>query len=256
MKKLVAVCAVVGAMGLGQAAMAQSSPFNGQWKADKDSMKYEGPISTVTKTAGGFTVVGMGPTAQKIICDGKPHPSNNKTMTSCVMSGGECALEVTKDGKMVRKATISISADGKTRSTKAQIFPPDASPYMVTSESKRVGSGTGMAGRWQETTFAASTDNGVLAIDVKGDMVAFKETDSVKPMDCKLDGTPTKFGDGGLMAVRLASPHVLKVTYKDSDGTLRRTNTFALSADGKTITETDITPAPGSSKMVLTLHKQ
>jgi len=57
------------------------------------------------------------------------------------------------------------------------------------------------------------------------------------------------------MSVKLVDAHTLKVTYKDSEGKVRRENTFALSQDGKTITETDVTPAPGPTTMSVALHK-
>lgn len=45
-----------------------------------------------------------------------------------------------------------------------------------------------------------------------------------------------------------------KLTYSN-DGKAARENTFVLSSDGKTIRETDITPAPSPAKMSVTLHK-
>jgi hypothetical protein len=57
------------------------------------------------------------------------------------------------------------------------------------------------------------------------------------------------------MSLKLADPHTLKVTYKDDKGTVRRENTFELSQDGKTITETDVTPAPSPSTMSETFRK-
>jgi hypothetical protein len=86
--------------------------------------------------------------------------------------------------------------------------------------------------------------------------VGFKETDSSVPVMCKLDGTPTKTpGLGGTMAVKVIDAHTLKVLYTDDSGTVRRENTFALSLDGNTISETDFTPAPGAAAMTLLFHK-
>ena len=55
--------------------------------------------------------------------------------------------------------------------------------------------------------------------------------------------------------MKLDGSHTLKVWYRGSDGKLERSNTFVLSADGKTIHETDVTPAPSPSTMWETFHK-
>ncbi len=57
------------------------------------------------------------------------------------------------------------------------------------------------------------------------------------------------------MSIKLADPHTLKVTYSDDKGVARRNNTFTLSGDGKTITETDVTPEPSASTMTVVLKK-
>jgi hypothetical protein len=57
------------------------------------------------------------------------------------------------------------------------------------------------------------------------------------------------------MEVKLDGPRTLKVTYRDKDGKLQRENTFALSANGKTVKETDVTPAPMASTMSMLFHK-
>ena len=188
-----------------------------------------------------------------MVCDGKPQKTPEGMLT-CTKSGTGYALDLTKDGKRVRKTMISVSADGKTRTSKNERFPSDGKPYTITMVSKRVSGGPGMAGEWKEVKFAESQDTGILTIKVTGDSVALKETDNDKPTVCKLDGTETKVGDLGTMSVKLADSHTLKVTYS-SDGKVRRENTFVLSADGKMITETDVTPAPSPSTMSVVLHK-
>jgi hypothetical protein len=120
---------------------------------------------------------------------------------------------------------------------------------------QRISGGPGVAGQWKEQQFTESTDNGVLSIDVKGDTVAFKETDSVKPVMCKLDGTSVKAGTDRTMAVTKAGARTLKVTYRNDKGEVQRENTFEVSADGKMLTETDRTPAPSPSTMSVTFHR-
>jgi hypothetical protein len=126
----------------------------------------------------------------------------------------------------------------------------------MTTVSSRISGGPGLAGEWKQVKITSTSDTGILTIAIKGNMIDFKETDQPKPVSTKLDGSDTPLGLGGTISARLADPHTLKITYKDGKGTVRRENTFALSSDGKTITETDVTPAPASSKMTVVLHKQ
>lgn len=248
------VGAVACLAALTMTASAQANPWNGQWKGDPASMKFSGATYKVTADADGYTVT-HGTTPTKVVCDGKPQKSENNTMTSCTKSGDTYLLDITRNGKHVRKSTISLSADGKTRIIKSDVTPADGSkPYTMTTKDTRVSGGPGIAGEWKESMFSSSQDNGVLSIQVKGDTVDFKETDYPAPLNCKLDGTKTKMGDS-TVAVKLADPHTLKVTYRDSTDKVRRENTFVLSSDGKSITETDVTPAPSPSRMTLVLHK-
>ncbi len=256
MKRLfVSVCAVMCFLALSRTCMAQSNPWTGSWKVDQSSLKYEGATFSVATDADGFTVTRGGQAQPKVVCDGTEQKSTNGTTLTCTKSADGYAIAASKAGKPTRKTTISISDDGKTRTSKSEIFPADGEPFTMTMISERVSGGPGMAGEWREVKFSSSQDNGVLSITVNGDTVDFKETDSPKPITCKLDGTETKFPGGGSMSVKLADPHTLKVTYKDEDGKVRRENTFALGEDGKTITETDVTPAPSPSTMSVVLHK-
>jgi hypothetical protein len=233
-------------------SVAQGNPWNGSWKTDAASVKYEGPTFTVAMDPGGYSVT-RGSEVTKIVCDGKPQKQDD-TMVSCVKSAAGFSLTVTRGGKQIRKTAVSVSADGKTRTSKSENTPANGAPFSSTAIATRVSGGPGLAGVWKETKNTSSDDKGLLTIAVKGDSVDFKETDTPKPITCKLDGSETKIDGGATMAVKLADAHTLKVTYR-GDGKVRRENTFALSADGKTITETDVTPAPAVSTLSLSLHK-
>ena len=47
--------------------MAQSSPFNGSWKIDPGTMKYDGPTFTVTTSADGYVVTRQGKAMPKTV---------------------------------------------------------------------------------------------------------------------------------------------------------------------------------------------
>lgn len=256
MKRLcVSICAALCFLALSPKCMAQSNPWSGSWKLDPSSLKFEGANFSVATDADGFTVTRGGQAQPKVVCDGKEQKAESGTTLICTKSADGYAISGSKDGKPIRKTMISVSDDGKTRTSKTEFFPLDGDPFTMTMVAERVSGGPGPGGEWKETSFSSSEDSGVLSIAVNGDSVDFKETDSPKPITCKLDGTETKFPMGGSMSVKLADPHTLKVTYKDEEGKVRRENTFALGEDGSTITETDITPAPSPSTMTVVLHK-
>jgi hypothetical protein len=240
---------------LNKTCIAQANPWNGSWKLDPSSLTYAGATFSVATDAEGFTVTRGGQAQPKVVCNETPQKGPDATMVTCTKSADGYTLAVTKDDKPARNTTISVSSDGNTRTSRSEIFPADGAPYTVTMVAERVSGGPGPGGEWKEISFSSSEDSGVLSIAISGDSVDFKETDSPKPITCKLDGTETKFDLGGTMAVKLADPHTLKVTYKDDAGKTRRENTFALSEDSATITETDVTPDPSPSKMSVVLHK-
>jgi hypothetical protein len=256
MKRLLAsCCSLICLVALSKSCVAQANPWDGSWKMDQSSLKYEGPTFSVATDADGYTITRGGTAGPKTVCDGKPHDTPDGAVT-CTKAGTGYAISISKDGKLQRKTMVSLSADGKTRTSKSERFPPGGKPFTVTTVAKRVSGGPGMNGVWQETSFTESQDKGLLTIKVTGDSIAFKETDTDKPVICKLDGTPTKVSElDSNMSVKKVDAHTLKVTYSDKDGKARRENTFVLSPDGKSITETDVTPAPSPSKMSVTFHK-
>ena len=248
------MCSLVCVAALNGSCVAQDNPWNGTWKIDPSTIKYDGPTYTITSDTEGYMVTRGGKADPKVVCDGAPKANPNGSMVTCTKSGSGYRLEVTRDGKPVNNSSVALSADGKTMTRTIHFTPADDSPYTMTLTSKRVSGGPGVSGVWKQMTVAESADTGLLTIQVNGDSVDFKETDVAKPVTCKLDGTETNLSATSTMAVRLADPHTLKVTYK-GDGMVRRENTFVLSEDGKTITETDITPDPSPSTTSMMFHK-
>jgi hypothetical protein len=235
---------------------AQANPWNGSWKIDPSTIKFDGPTFNLTTDVQGYVITRAGKAGPKTICDGKPHKdSTDGSMVTCSKAGSGYLVDVSQNGKRTDRISASLSADGKMMTRKNEVYPTDGtSPFTITTEAKRLSSGTGMNGQWKTVGFQESQDKGILSIEVKGNTVGFKETDSDKPIMCKLDGTPVTF-DGRTMAVKTEGTHTLKVTYRSGKGELQRDNTFVLSPDGKTITETDVTPNPSSSTMSMKFHK-
>jgi hypothetical protein len=248
------VCAAVCCAVVAPVAKAQDSPWNGSWKADVATMKYDGPVFSVVTDADGFTVTMGGVANPKIVCDAGQNKLPDGVMASCTTTETGYEVNSSKNGKPTTHAKISLGGDGKSVTRKTLVFAPDGSTYTVTTRSERVSGGPGMAGSWKMVSFAESQDTGVMTIKVDGDSVAFKETDSDKPIVCKMDGTPVKTGTSTI-GIKPDGAQTLKVTYTGEDGKVRRENTFVLSAEGTMVTETDVTPEPSASTMTMTLRK-
>lgn len=250
------VCALACSFVFVISCSAQGNPWNGSWKLDPATVKYDGPTFTMTTDADGYVVTRQGKAGPKTVCDGKPHKdADDGAMVTCSKAGTGYVLDISNNGKRTNKITTRLSADGNMMIRRNEIFPDDGSkPYTLSNDAKRVSGGPGMNGEWKVVTFKESQDKGILSIHVEGDNIAFKETDNDKPVMCKLNGTPNKFM-GGTMAVKTEGDHTLKVIYTGDNGKVRRDNTFELSPDGKTLIETDLTPNPSPSKMSMQFHK-
>lgn len=248
------VCVFACSICFALPCLSQANPWNGSWKINPATVKYDGPTFTMATDADGYVITRAGKAAPKTICDGNPHKdSTDGAMVTCNKTGSAYVISVMNDGKRTNRITISLSGNTSTR--RNQIFLDDGSKsYTVTNEAKRVSAGSGWNGDWKIVSFKESQDKGILGIEVKGDTIAFKETDNDQPVMLKLDGTPVKFMDG-TMAVKPNGDHTLKVIYRGKDGQVRRDNTFQLSPDGKTLTETDVTPNPSPSTMSMEFQK-
>ena len=237
------VCALACSVFFSLSCIAQANQWNGSWKIDPATLKYDGPTMSLATDATGYVVTRQGKAGPKTICDGKPHKdSTDGAMVTCSKAGSGYVLDVSNNGKRTNKVTITLSADGKMMTRRNEVFPADgSSPFTITTVAKRTSGGPGMNGDWKVVSFKESQDKGILSIHVDGNSVAFKETDNDKPVMLKADGTPVKFM-GGTMAAKMDGPHKLTIIYTGEDGKVRRHNTFELSADGKALTETDVTP--------------
>ena len=250
----ISACVLVSFVALTLPCVAQQNPWNGSWKVDRSTFKYDGPTFSIATDADGFTVTGSGNAGLKVVCDGKPIAHANGSTTTCQKSAAGYELKNTREGKSVSKEKLEISSDGKTITRTLDIAPPDGSPYTITGTLRRISGGTGLSGTWKETAIRTSRDTGVLTILINGNSIDFKETDDNKPITCKLDGSPTTILGTQTMTVKQDDPRTLKVTYSNN-GKVARENTLVLSSDGRTVKETDITPAPWPSTMSVTFHK-
>jgi hypothetical protein len=234
---------------------AQDSPWNGSWKLDPSTLKYDGPTKTIAAEPDGYTVTRQGKASPKVVCNGKPNPPYKGVVTTCTKTSTGYSLQSIRDDKSTRKVKMVISPDGNTLTESMELSPVNDSPFTMTIVSKKVSGGSGSPTVWKQTSLNESQEQGLLTIMVKSDSIDFKESDAVKPVTCKLDGSPTEIGAYRSVSIKPVGKHTLKVTYS-SKGEVDRVNTFELSPDGKTIQEVDVTPAPSQSTTTVVFHKE
>ena len=153
-------------------------------------MKYDGPVFSIKTDADGLVTTRYGKASPKLVCDGKPHAGTNGEMETCEKAASGYHVEYTKDGKPVAKTDLTLMDGGKMSKRVLEVYPPGAPSYQVITDAKRESAGSGWDGTWKVVTFKEPSDQGVLSIDVHGDMVAFKETDNDKPIDASWTGHP------------------------------------------------------------------
>ena len=138
------ICAFACFLSLTVPSMGQENAWNGSWKMDRSTLKYDGPTTSVLTDADGYTVTRGGKTGPKVVCDGKPNPPDDGTVTTCTKTPTGYALENTRDNKQSSKVKIELSPDGKTMTRTAEIFPAEGSPFTMTFG---VETSFGMSGR-------------------------------------------------------------------------------------------------------------
>src|SRR5215469_8982103 len=110
----IGACALVSFAALALPCVAQQNPWNGSWKMDRSTFKYDGPIFSIATDADGFTVTRSEKAGPKVVCDGKPNVQANGTTMTCHKSPTGYELENTRDGRPVSETKVEISSDGKT----------------------------------------------------------------------------------------------------------------------------------------------
>jgi hypothetical protein len=253
------VFALVCVVGLSVPCVAQDNPWNGSWKLDKSTVKFDGPIISVATKGNSFIVSRYGRLAPNHICDGQPRKQDDGRGTTCITTGTGYVIitAATADGKQPElKETVSFSENGKSM-TLVDDTTRQGKPVHTQYVSKRVSGGPGIGGVWKQVTPNESpTDPGILEINAQGTSVVFTRSDGTKPMTYTLDGLPTNIGGQRTAEARMDGS-MLTVTDRN-DGKVTQETTYVLSKDGHTIKEKAVTPEPAPGKTLvsyMTYHK-
>jgi len=224
-------------------ALAADDSFVGLWKLNPDKSQFNGLQYKIEDAGGGQYRFIFGDDVETMTLDGKPHVTKFGDTWSLKATGPNSWESTNKrNGKVTAKSKWTISDDGQTFTTMDENMRPDGSTGRVESTLKRTEGTSGLAGTWESASVKVMSP---LSMEMKRwqtDGYSYVVPAYKTHLNFKLDGkdyTPTgpRIPKGMTVSASKADDQTIELTYKLNGKTVE-TDRYALSADGKTLTET------------------
>jgi hypothetical protein len=229
------------------------SPWNGTWKLDRAKSHLTGQTITLSRTDNGRWRYNDGTISYEFALDGKPVSTFGDGTMAATADGDHALNLVFKSKGSESSAHLVLSPDGKTVTDHTTGTRPDGSRTEETGAMERVGQGSGFAGTWKSTkTESSSGESFVLAIS--GDRIKWDWPTYKRMVEGKMDGsgiplTGAAATPGMTFEVRKVTATKLTFSVKSAGKTLDE-GILELSADGRTLTDTEWTPAKPTEKTI------
>jgi len=224
------------------ALTAAEAPYAGKWKMNpaksdfgETTVTYEQLNSgEIQGTADGLTF--------KFKTDGKDYPNPwGGTGAWKSVNANTWTVEQKINGKLVTTDTMTVSADGKTLTVNSKGTKPNGEAIDDTTVMQRVSGASGLFGKWKTKNLKSSSPSVLELTPVGTDGLTIKVVDVNMTCECKFDGKdhacsgPT-LGAGWTVVLSKSGANGFEMTSK-KDGKALYKSTYAVSADGKTLTE-------------------
>ena len=225
--------------------LAADDPFVGKWKLNLAKSNVDGEQLKIEDLGGNSYKLTSHNASSTIRADGTDQPDQFGTTTAIALIGSNAwRMVVKKDSKVAQSMTFTLSPHG-TIQIKGTNSRPDGSTSDWDAELRRVGSGSGWAGTWEEVkgkgTFSHELD--IEAYESEG--LTFKSPDYPDVVSMMFDGKdygavgPDTSSNEALFSGKRVDEHSFKLTYK-RNGQVMQNRTYQVSPDGKTLTITTI----------------
>lgn len=230
---------------MNSALFAADDPFVGKWKLNPAKSNVDGEQLKIEDVGENKYKLTSYNASSTIRADGTDQPDQFGTTTAIALIGSNAwRMVVKKDGKVAQSMTYTLSPHG-TIQIKGANTRPDGSASDWEAELRRVGSGSGWTGTWEEVkgkvTFCHELD--IEAYESEG--LTFKSPEYLDVVSMMFDGKdygavgPDQPSDGALFSGKRVDEHSFKLTYK-MKGQVMENRTYQVSPDGKTLTITTI----------------
>ena len=253
-----ALFAVLLLLASGTASTRAASAWDGTWELDRAKSHLTGQTITLSKAGKDKWRYNDGTISYVFALDGKPVKTFGDGTMSATGDGEHTIDLVFKSMGSESRAHMVLSSDGKTITDQSSGTRPDGSKAEGSGEMKRVGKGTGFAGTWKSTKNESSSGERFgLTIDgahIKWEWPAYK-----RMVEGTMDGSPLRMSGATAsrdmaFAVRKRSATKLTYTVRGQGKTLAE-GMLELSADGKTLTDTEWASAKPKEKSIAVYTK-
>ena len=235
----VCLFALLGAAG----SVAAENPFASTWKLNPAKSHLTGDTMEFAEAGSGAIRSTAGAISYTFKTDGTAYSMGEGSgFTAAWKQLGADAWEVTfkKDETVASVDTWKLSPDGKTINIESKGTKPNGENFDDTSVYARIAGQSGLLGTWKSTEVKASF--GVL-VDIKAsgtDGLVLNIPDLQITCNAKFDGkdypaTGPTIANGITLALTRTDPRSFKMEIK-AGGNLLGTDTYTVSADGKTMT--------------------
>jgi hypothetical protein len=222
---------------------AADDPFVGRWKLNPAKSTFAGMQMKIEDLGDNKYKISSGATSDTILADGTDQPLSEGGTGSIALDGSNAwKMVIKRNGKVVSSMVHTLSPDGAAQTIKGTDTKPDGSISNFEVDMKRIGSGSGWAGTWEEVKIEESSSH-ELDIDAYQDNgLTFKSPDYRAIVSMKFDGNeygstgPDASSDEKFSGNR-ADAQSLELTYK-MKGHVIENRKYKISPDGRTLTIT------------------
>jgi hypothetical protein len=223
-------------------ALAADDSFVGKWKFNPEKSQLSGLTYKVEEAGGSQYKFAFGDDSETITL-GKPHLTKYGNTWTITKSGPNAWKWVIKrNGKVISDATWTVSDDGATSTYVETATRQDGSTSHNETKLKRTAGTSGLVGTWESTEIKIGSPTTTEIAKWGMDGYSMKNPADKTVADFKLDGKEympkgPAVATGTTVSGKKVDENKMELTYK-LKGKVTDTDSWELSADGKTLTDT------------------
>jgi hypothetical protein len=245
-----------GVLALATTLSAADLPYAGKWKMNPAKSDFGNTTFTYTSLPSGEWESTADGQTYKFKMDGKDYPDAFGSIANWkAVDATTWQLTTKLNGKVITTDTLKVSADDASITITTKGTKPNGEAIDNTITAQRISGSHGLAGKWK-TKNLKSNSPAVLELAPSGaDGLVYKVADMGLSCDGKLDGkdypcTGPTLPPGWTVAMTKAGARGLDLLVKKDGKSLYKV-TYAVAADGKTLTENGAATATNETVKVV-----